>query len=372
MKAAVNTEYGSPDVVRLKDVERPSVGAEDVLVKVHATTVNRTDCAYRTATPFVARPLFGLVRPRVNILGNEFAGVVEQTGPSVTSFRVGDRVFGYIEGPYGAHAEYLRVPQTASIATIPDGVSFETAAASSEGAHYALMLIGAGRIQRGHDVLVYGATGAIGSAAVQLLKSVGATVTAVCDTANVELVRSLGADKVIDYTSEDFTADSQRYDVVLDAVGKSTFAACRRLLNPSGVYISTDVGSFWQNPLLALITSPLSGRRVRFPIPKHDQDMIGYFARLLDSGEFTPVIDRRYSLDEIVAAHRHVDTEQKIGNVVVDMPVRSLCEDADPAGSDQEPDDDEQNAEQQRTAEERNNPADHEDYGDDPQNEFHS
>lgn len=319
MKAAVNTEYGPPDVVRVQEVDRPSVGDNDVLVRVRATTVNRTDCAYRSATPFIARSAFGLFRPRVNILGNEFAGVVDETGPGVTSFRVGDRVFGYVEGPYGAHAEYLRVPENASIARIPDGVSFEVAAACTEGSHYALMVIKAGKVAKGQDVLVYGATGAIGSAAVQLLKSVGARVTAVCDTANVELIKSIGADRVVDYTTEDFTADPQRYDVVIDAVGKSTFGVCRRLLKPGGRYFSSDVGPFWQNPFLALITPMLRGKRVGFPIPKHDQEMIRYFATLLESGEFTPVIDRRYPLDEIVAAHRYVDTGQKIGNVVIDV-----------------------------------------------------
>lgn len=319
MKAAVHTRYGPPDVVRVLDVAEPAVGDKDVLVRVHATTVNRTDCGFRAAKPFVARFVTGLVRPKVTVLGNEFAGVVEAVGTAVTSFQVGDRVFGYNEGPFGAHAEYLSIPEDGSLATMPDGMTFEEAAPSTEGAHYALMFIRKAGIRGGEDVLVYGATGAIGSAAVQLLKSIGATVTAVCDTRNMDLVSKLGADRVIDYTAEDFTAGGRRYDVVLDAVGKSTFGHCRRVLKPGGTYLSSDVGPLWQNTYLAVVTPLLPGRSVRFPIPKHDQEMVRYFKRLLDSGEFRPVIDRTYPLERIVDAYRYVETGQKVGNVVISI-----------------------------------------------------
>jgi len=290
-----------------------------VLVNVHATTVNRTDCACRAARPFFMRLFTGLTRPRATVLGNEFAGTVEAVGTSVTSFKAGDRVFGYNEGPFGAHAEFMSIPQDGSLATIPANVTYEQAAPSTEGSHYALSHIRAAKIHGGQDVLVYGATGAIGSAAVQLLKSLGAKVTAVCDTDNLELVRGLGADKVIDYTAGDFTKDEQKYDVVLDSVGKSSFSRCRRLLKPGGLYLSSELGPLAQNPLLALIAPLFRGKKVMFPIPKHDQAMMGYLRDLIESGEFKPVIDRTYGLDQIVEAYRYVETGQKIGNVVISL-----------------------------------------------------
>ena len=320
MKAAVHTRYGPPEVVRIAAVKQPIVNDNEVLVKIHATTVNRTDCAYRAAKPFIImRLLTGLIRPRVTILGNEFAGVVEAVGSGVTSFEVGDRVFGYNEGPFGAHAEYMSIPEHGSIATMPANLTFEEAAPSTEGSHYALSLIRKARIQAGQDVLVYGATGAIGSAAVQLVKSLGANVTAVCDTDNVELVWGLGADRVIDYTVEDFTKDEQTYDVVLDSVGKSSFGRCKRLLKPGGVYLSSELGPFSQNPILALATPLLGGKKVMFPIPKHDQEMVSHLKELIESGQLKPVIDRRYPLDQIVEAYRYVETGRKIGNVVINV-----------------------------------------------------
>jgi NADPH:quinone reductase-like Zn-dependent oxidoreductase len=320
VKAAVHTRYGPPEVVRIAAVKQPIVNDNEVLVKIHATTVNRTDCAYRAAKPFIImRLLTGLIRPRVTILGNEFAGVVEAVGSGVTSFEVGDRVFGYNEGPFGAHAEYMAIPEDGSIATMPASLTFEEAAPSTEGSHYALSFIRKARIKAGQHVLVYGATGAIGSAAVQLVKHLGATVTAVCDTNSVELVRGLGADRVIDYTAEDFTTDEQTYDVVLDAVGKSSFGRCKRLLKPGGVYLSSELGPFSQNPIMALITPLLGGKKVMFPIPKHDQEMVRHLKELIDSGQFKPVINRRYPLDQIVEAYRHVETGRKIGNVVISV-----------------------------------------------------
>jgi NADPH:quinone reductase-like Zn-dependent oxidoreductase len=317
MRAAVHTRYGPPDVVRVAEVAKPTPKDNEVLVKVHATTVNRTDCGLRAAKPFISRFFTGLRRPRVTVLGNEFAGQVEAVGRGVTSFQVGDRVFGFNGSSFGAHAQYLVTPADGMLATIPAGLSDEEAAASTEGSHYALSSIRAAKIQRGQDVLVYGATGAIGSAAVQLLKSLGAKVTAVCDTANLELVRGLGADRVVDYTAEDFTKDEQTYDVVFDAVGKSSFGRCRRLLKPGGQYLSTDLGPLSLNPILALITPMFGRRKVRFPLPREDQETVGYLRKELESGAFKPLIDRRYRLDEIVEAYRYVETGRKIGNVVI-------------------------------------------------------
>lgn len=319
MKAAVHARYGPPDVVRIAEVDKPHVGDDEVLVRVHATTVNRTDCAYRAARPFFVRTFTGLARPRRTVLGTEYAGVVEAVGSGVTSFTVGDRVFGYNEGAFGTHAEYLSAPQGGAIATMPTGVTFQEVAPGTEGSHYALSFIRTAGVRGGHDVLVYGATGAIGSAAVQLLKHRGATVTAVCDTAHVELVNGLGADRVVDYTAQDFTRDEQNYDAVFDAVGKSTFGRCRRLLKPGGVYLSADLGPWWQNLLLPLVTPLFRGRTVKFPIPRQDQEMMRYFRELIEAGQFRPVVDRRYPLDEIVDAYRYVETGKKIGNVVIDV-----------------------------------------------------
>jgi NADPH:quinone reductase-like Zn-dependent oxidoreductase len=300
-------------------VDKPAPRDNGLLVKVHATTVNRTDCAYRAARPFFMRLLTGLTRPRSAVLGTEFAGVVEAVGNGVTSFRVGDKVFGYNEGPFGAHAEYMSIPEDGSVATMPASVTYEQAAPSTEGAHYALAHIRAAKINSGQTILVYGATGAIGSAAVQLLKSMGAHVTAVCGTEHLDLVRGLGADRVIDYTAEDFTKDEQRYDVVLDSVGKSSFSQCKRLLKPRGIYISSELGPLAQNPFRALIGPLHGGKKVMFPIPKHDQAMVGHFKNLIESGELRPVIDRTYPLDQIVDAYRYVETGQKTGNVVISL-----------------------------------------------------
>jgi NADPH:quinone reductase-like Zn-dependent oxidoreductase len=319
MKAAVRTRYGPPEVVLISEVDKPTTGDNGVLVRVHATTVNRTDCACRAARPFFMRFFTGLIRPRATVLGNEFAGVVEAVGDGVTSFEVGDRVFGYSEGPFGAHAEYMSVPENGSLAIMPANVTYQQAAPGTEGSHYALAHIRAAKIHSGQDVLVYGATGAIGSAAVQLLKRLGANVTAVCDTDHMELVRGLGADKVIDYTTEDFTQDEQHYDVVLDSVGKSSFGRCKRLLKPRGIYISSELGPLAQNPLLALIAPLHGGKKVMFPIPKHDQLIIRYLKILIESGEFKPVIDRTYPLDQIVEAYRYVETGSKTGNVVISL-----------------------------------------------------
>ena len=261
MRAAVFTRYGPPEVVRISEVKRPIPGDTELLVKVHATTVNRTDCGYRAAKPFIIRFITGLLSPKVTVLGSEFAGEVEAVGSRVTSFEVGQKVFGYCEGPFGVHAEYVTIPEDSSVATMPANMSYAEAAPGTEGSHYALSIIRKAKIQRGQDVLVNGATGAIGSAAVQLLKSLGAEVTAVCGTERQELVRRLGADRVIDYTAGDFTKEDHTYDVVLDAVGKSSFGQCKRLLKPGGIYLSPEL------QILALITTQLlGGKKVMFPI----------------------------------------------------------------------------------------------------------
>jgi NADPH:quinone reductase-like Zn-dependent oxidoreductase len=318
MKAAVHTRYGPPDVVGVVDVDPPAISEHDVLVRVHATTVNRTDCGFRAGHPWIVRIFSGLRRPKATILGCEFAGVVEAVGSGVTAFAVGDRVFGFSEDRFGGHAEYLAMSEDGSLATIPANVSFEEAAAATEGSHYALSLITKARIGPGNRVLVNGATGAIGSAAVQLLRDLGATVTGVCEGQHADLVRDLGAERIIDRTTEDFTKDAKTYDVVLDAVGKSTFGRCKRLLEPRGIYLSTDLGPFAQNPILALVTPLFGGRRAMFPLPpRYRKPEVERFRAMLGSGAFRPVIDRRYPLDRIVDAYRYVETGRKVGNVVI-------------------------------------------------------
>jgi NADPH:quinone reductase-like Zn-dependent oxidoreductase len=320
VKAAVRTRYGRPEVVRIVDVPMPSPGDGEVLVQVHATTVNRTDCGFRAASPWIVRFFAGLAKPKVRILGCEFAGVIESVGAGVGSFEPGERVFGFSEDRFGAHAEYMTMPADGAIATMPAGLSFAEAAPSTEGSHYALAFIRGARIRSGTRVLLNGATGAIGSAALQILKELRAIVTAVCPTEHVELVRELGADRVIDMRTEDFTKDRERYEVVFDAVGKSSFDRCKRLLEPRGLYISSDLGPLSQNPLLALITPLLGGRKVLFPIPRpNSRREIVYVKQLIEAGAFRPLVDRRYPLAEIVEAYAYVETGQKVGNVVIDV-----------------------------------------------------
>ena len=317
MKAAVHTTYGPPDVVQIAEVPKPQPGDNEIVVEVHATTVNQTDCAYRMARPWFIRTSTGLRKPKVTVLGNEFAGRIESIGSAVTSFAAGDRVFGYCEGSFGAHAEYVLISHDGMVATIPSGLSFEQAAPGTEGAHYALTFITRAGIRPGHHVLVNGATGAIGSAAIQLLKSLGATVTGVCASENVALVKHLGADRVIDYRTEDFTASRDSYDAIIDAVGKSTFARCKHLLKPRGIYSSSELGPYGQNLVLALVTPALRGRRVVFPFPQQGAHIMARLQQLMQRGEFVPVIDRRFALDDIVAAYRYVESGEKIGNVVI-------------------------------------------------------
>ena len=325
MKAAVTRRYGPPERVEVIDVPRPAPRPDELLVRVHAATVNRTDCGFRAAHPWFVRFFSGITRPKRTILGNEFAGVVEAVGGGVSRFAVGDRVFGYLER-FGAHAEYLTVAEAAAIATMPAGRDYETMAAATEGSHYALAYIRAAGVDERSDVLVYGATGAIGSAAVQLLKSIGAYVTAVCSREHVELVAGLGADRVVDRTTTDFTADDQRYDFVFDAVGKCSFRQCRRLLKPHGIWTSTDLGPLSLNPLLAVVTRWSRGPRVQFPVPRIDQRMVEELEGLVESRRFTPLVDRTYALDEIADAYRYVETQQKVGNVVI-----IVAGDAEPA-----------------------------------------
>ncbi len=317
MKASTYTEYGPPEVLQLREVATPVPKENEVLIRVHATTVNRTDCAMLRAKPFIMRFGTGLFKPKEPILGTDFAGTVESVANKVTMFKVGERVFGLSDSGLHSHAQYMTISDDKGLATIPEKVTFEQAAASVEGAHYAYNMINKVDMKSGQKVLVNGATGAIGSAAVQLSKYYGAHVTAICSTNNLELVRSIGADKVIDYAKEDFTRSNDKYDFIFDTVGKSSFAKCKPLLQPGGVYISSDLGPMIQNPFLAIITPILGGRKVIFPIPFDCARSVRLIKKLIEEGKFRAVIDRQYPLEKIADAFRYVETGEKIGNVVI-------------------------------------------------------
>ncbi|GAB3163197.1 NAD(P)-dependent alcohol dehydrogenase [Telluribacter humicola] len=319
MKAAIFTQYGPPEVVSLQEVDKPVPGIKEVLIMVHATTVNRTDSAIRNADNLITRLFSGPFKPRFKTLGNEFAGEVEDVGTEVTTLRIGDKVFGYNDTRFGAHAEYMTMREDGAITTLPAGLSYREAAPITEGAHYALSNIRAARIKKGQRVLVNGATGAIGSSAVQLIKYLGAEVTAVCSTPNMELVKSLGADEVIDYTTTDFTTVGQTFDVVFDAVGKSSFDQCEKLLTERGIYVSTELGRNSENILLAITTPIRGGKKVLFPIPSINQKDVVFLKELIEQKKYMPLIDRSYPLEQIVEAYRYVETGQKIGNVVITL-----------------------------------------------------
>jgi NADPH:quinone reductase-like Zn-dependent oxidoreductase len=314
VKAVVCDRYGPPEILRLDDVERPVPGPDQVLIRICATAVNRSDTETRAGTPPVARLVTGLRRPRHRILGSEFAGVVEATGPGVTDFTAGDEVFGVKAWTFGAHAEYVCMQQSAALAPKPAGVGFEEAAAVCDGVILALMGLRRADIRKGRSILVYGASGSIGTAAVQLSRYFGADVAAVCGTKNLELLRSLGAGQVIDYTQEDFTKNGQTYDVIFDAVGKQSFRRCRDSLRPGGIYLATDQ---LFNLVLAQWTR-FGDKKVIFPIPpRYTKQDVLFLKGLMEAGQYRAVIDKRYPLADVVQANRYVDTGQKTGNVVL-------------------------------------------------------
>ncbi len=313
MKAVLYDRYGPPEVLRIGEAPRPEPAADELLVRIHATTVTQTDCHMRRARPLFWRFMLGFTRPRRRILGLEFAGVVEEIGSSVTQFEVGDRVFGLRSG---AHAEYVCVRESRLVARMPEEMAFEQAAGSCDGMHQALNALRAGRVVEGTRLLVYGASGSLGTGAVQLASDLGAHVTAVCNGRNIELVRSLGADEVIDYETEDFTRNGETYDVILDAVGKHAFLRCRHSLVPGGVYVATD--RLYNFPL-ALITRVVGSRKVVFDFSGYSRENVLLLKELLEAGRYRPVIDRVYPLEDVVEAARYVDSWQKAGNVVLNV-----------------------------------------------------
>jgi NADPH:quinone reductase-like Zn-dependent oxidoreductase len=325
MRAVVHDLYGPPDVLRLEEVEQPVPKDDEVLVRIHATTVTRTDCAIRGGGDVVTRlgysyfttgsPFKALLRPGTKILGTELAGEVAAAGAAVREFAVADRVFGVNAGRFGAHAEFVCMRERAPLARMPAGMTFEEAAAICDGAILALGCLRRAGLRKGQRILVYGASGSIGTAGVQLARSFDVHVTAVCNTKNVETVRSLGADEVVDYTQEDFTKNGETYDVILDAVGKQSFRRCSGSLKRGGIYLATDG---WQHMFWAVWTSRVGDRRVMFDIPpRYWKKDVLFLKELIEAGRYRAVIDRRYPLEDVVEATRYVETQQKTGNVVL-------------------------------------------------------
>jgi NADPH:quinone reductase-like Zn-dependent oxidoreductase len=315
MRAVVHDRYGPPEVLRVAEVERPVPKEDEVLVRVHASTVTRSDTGLRSLEYPFSRLITGIRRPKRTTAGMEFAGLVEEIGSSVTDFRVGDEVFG-IEG--GANAEYVTVGEEGVIAPKPTRLTFEEAAAVPDGSLLALTCLRPAFPLSGKSVLVYGAAGSIGTGAVQLLAHhFEAEVTAVCDTKDVELVRSLGARDVLDRFREDFTKNGRTYDVIFDAVGKHSFRRCRRSLKPGGMYVTADLGFMYHVPLVALVTRFAGSKRAKLAIGRYRREDLAVVKELVDAGKYRPVIDRRYGLDQAVEATRYVETGQKTGNVVL-------------------------------------------------------
>ena len=320
MKAIVYTKYGPPEVLQLMEVEKPTPKDNEVLIKIHATTVNRTDCGFRKPEYILIIGFInGFFKPKKKILGSELSGEIEAIGKDVKVYKPGDLVFGLSTYNFGAHAEYICLPETGSFTLKPENISCEQAAAICDGAFLAFANIKKIDFKNKPRILINGASGSIGTAAVQLAKYFGGEITAVCNKRNFELVKSLGANEVIDFTTEDFTKNGQTYDAVFDAVGKSSFFKCKKLLKPGGIYFSTELGYMAQNVFLALLTPVFGGKKVLFPIPKDCKEDIQFFKELIEAGKYKAVIDRTYRLDQIVEATKYVETGQKTGNVVISL-----------------------------------------------------
>lgn len=316
MKAAVRRFYGTPDSIKVESLENPIPKKNEVLIRVKATTVNRTDCANLTGKPFIMKMMLGFPKPRKIILGTDFAGEIINTGANVSSYKNGDRVFGFLDMGLESQAELVCV-QEEQLLSIPENIDFKQAAASLEGAHYAYSFIHYVTIKSGDKILINGATGAIGSALLQFARLFDVEITVTCDTKNIELMKTLGANKIIDFTKEDFTKIGGSYDFIFDSVGKSRFGLCKPLLNEKGIYISSELGPKSENLLFALTTRNSKNKKVIFPIPFSQKKTMPYIIDLLEKGKLKPVIDKEYELQEISEAYKYVLSGQKTGNVII-------------------------------------------------------
>jgi len=319
MKAAVRRQYGFPKDIKVEEVDKPIPNDKEVLIKIHATTVNRTDCAVLTAKPFLMRFVLGFFKPKKIVLGTDFSGKVMAVGKNIKSHIVNDKVFGFTDTGLESQAEYIVLTPKGNLFTIPENIDYKQAAASLEGAHYAYTFIHKVNIKSGQRILINGATGGIGSALLQFVKQYNVKITATCNTKNLELIKSLGADKVYDYTKEDFTVDKEKYDFIFDAVGKSTFGKCKPLLKEKGIYISSELGPYSQNLFYAITTSISKNKKVIFPLPYSTQKTIPYIINLLKKEKFRPVIDHEYVLEEISKAYEYVIMGKKTGNVIINV-----------------------------------------------------
>lgn len=319
MKAAIRESYGPPSVLEIKKVEIPLPDSKEILVRVHAATVNRSDCALLWGQPLVMRLIAGLSKPKLKTTGTDFAGVVAAVGPQVKDFKIGDKVWGFNDNGLCSHAEFLTINPIKRVAQMPEGIEFEEAAASIEGAHYAINFLNKVTINPTDRILINGVTGAIGSAMLQMCKAKKNHVTAVGNTKNIALIKSLGADQIIDYEKQDFTQVSDQYDFVFDAVGKSCFAKCKKILKKGGIYISSELGPGNENLYLPLTTKIWGKHEVRFPFPSNLLNSLAIVKEHLDAKVFKPVIEKRYALTEIQEAFTYVASGQKTGNVVIKM-----------------------------------------------------
>lgn len=317
MKASIRRNYCLPSQIGIEQIEKPVPKVDEVLIRVHASTVNRTDCANLTAKPFIMRFILGLFKPRKIILGTDFAGEIISIGKNVKSFNIGDRVFGFNDLGAESQAEYL-TSGVKNIFSIPENINYKQAAASLEGAHYAYSFIHKVKIKSGQSILINGATGGIGSALLQFIREHNVKISSTCNTKNIDLIESLGADKIFDYTKEDFTASTDKYDFVFDTVGKSSFGKCKSILKEHGVYISSELGPYSQNLFYPLLTL-MSLKKVIFPIPFGTHKTIPYISNHLENGTFKPVIDREYLLEDISKAYEYVSSGEKTGNVLINF-----------------------------------------------------
>jgi NADPH:quinone reductase-like Zn-dependent oxidoreductase len=322
VKAAVYERYGSPDVVELKEVDKPAPKDNEVLIRIHATTVTSGDWRTRSLNVplgfgLISRLVLGVSRPRQPILGTELAGVIESVGKDVRTFKVGDQVFAFSGAAMGCHAEYRCMPAGGAVAPKPPNLTYDEAAAISFGGTTALNFFRRAKLQSGERVLVNGASGGVGTAAVQLAKHFGADVTGVCSAANVELVRSLGATRVIDYTKEDFTKNGETYDVIVDTVGTAPFSRSKDSLREGGrlLLVFGGLPDMLQIPWVSMTSSK---KIIAGPATGRAEDL-RFLAELAQAGEFRPVIDRRYPFEQIAEAHRYVDTGRKKGNVIITL-----------------------------------------------------
>ena len=318
MKAIVYTKYGAPEVLQLTEVEKPLPKENEVLIKMFATTVTSGDCRMRRADPFLVRLIGGFFKPKKTILGVDMAGEIDEVGSAVTKFKKGDQVFGSSYPNFGCYAEYNCVPENSVLAIKPTNISYEEAAAIFFGAHTALHFLRKGNIKSGQKVLIYGASGSIGTYAIQLAKYFGAEVTGVCSTSNLEMVRSLGADNVIDYTKEDFTKNGEIYDIIFDTIGKSPFSDAIRSLDEKGYFLRA-VHMSMKPILLGLWTTITSSKKIIAGVAEEKVEDLIFLKKLIEEGKLKPVIDRTYRLEQAAEAHRYVDKGHKKGNVVLTL-----------------------------------------------------